>query len=144
MTNNTNNSVTGPFDLSQQPIHLDAGAEGKTDAVALEGFNFDGPSFGTYIDKHCQPGAPGRLVMIESTPTSWATWERHTEGAEVVHVLEGSGEFIQQIDGEEVRIDVVAGTTLINPVNVWHTADVVEPIKAIYITPCPGTENKPR
>jgi len=26
----------------------------------------------------------------------------------------------------------------------WHTADVETPINALYITPCPGTEHKPR
>jgi hypothetical protein len=33
---------------------------------------------------------------------------------------------------------------MINPAGVWHTADVEEPMKAIYITPCPGTQHRPR
>jgi hypothetical protein len=33
---------------------------------------------------------------------------------------------------------------MINPAGVWHTADVEEPVKAIYITPCPGTQHRAR
>ena len=42
--------------------------------------------------------------MVESTPVDWGTWERHTEGTEIVIILEGSGTFIQEIDGAELRI----------------------------------------
>ena len=132
----------GPIDLSRTPIHLpDAAA---ADAVPLTDFHFDGPSFEGYIDTHCGDVNPGRLMMIESTPVSWPSWERHPEGTEIVHVLEGSGTFYQEIDGAEHAIPFSAGSTIINPPNVWHTADVDQPMKALYITPCPGTEGKPR
>jgi hypothetical protein len=36
------------------------------------------------------------------------------------------------------------GSTLTNPAGVWHTADVEQPLKAIYITPCPGTRHRAR
>ena len=131
---------TGPFDLSRTPIHL-----GDTDtALALTDFTFDGPSFEAYINAHCTEAAPGRLMMIETSPASWPTWERHPEGAEIVMVLEGSGTFYQQTGEEEIAIPFAAGTTLINPANVWHTADVNEPMRSLYITPCPGTDHKPR
>ena len=55
-----------------------------------------------------------------------------------------AAEFIQQIDGEERRMPVGPGSTVLNPRGVWHTADVTEPLKAIYITPCPGTEHRAR
>lgn len=133
--------ATGPFDLGVTPIHL---GDGATGAVPIEGFGFDGPSFGAYAEAHCKPGAPGRLAMIESSPTNWGAWECHTEGDEVVIVLEGRGTFIQQIDGSERRTPFEPGTTLINPKGVWHTADVEVPMKAIYLTPIPGTEHRPR
>ena len=136
--------ATGPFDLSRTPIHLGSLVDAENPAVPLAGFGFDGSSFGAYIDEHCAEGAPGRLVMVETTPGSWPTWECHTEGDELVIVLEGRGEFIQEIDGEERRMRVGPGSALINPAGVWHTADVDEPIKAIYITPCPGTKHRER
>jgi quercetin dioxygenase-like cupin family protein len=113
-------------------------------AVPLPEFGFDGPAFESYIAKHCTPGAPGRLIMIQSTPTSWGAWECHTEGDEIVIVLDGKAEFIQEIDGEQRRTAVRPGSTMINPAGVWHTADVEEPMKAIYITPCPGTQHRAR
>lgn len=133
-------NATGPFDLASSPIHLGSDEV----AVPQPDFGFDGPAFESYIAAHCKPGAPGRLVMIETTPGNWPAWECHTEGDEIVIVLEGRGDFIQLIDGEERRTPVGPGSALINPIGVWHTADVTESLKAIYITPCPGTESRPR
>ena len=82
--------------------------------------------------------------MIETTPGDWPTWERHTDGDELVIILEGAGTFIQDIDGEERRMTIAPGATVVNPKGVWHTADVTEPMRAIYLTPCPGTEHKAR
>jgi len=136
-------SPVGPFDLGVTPIHLDSVNETENPAVALEGFGFDGPAFEAYISKHCVQG-PGRLVMIETTPSNWMHWECHTLGDELVIVLEGKANFIQECAGENQVLAVEAGSTIINPKNVWHTADVVESLKAIYITPCKGTEHRER
>ena len=136
--------ATGPFDLSRSPIHLGSEVGAENPAVPLPDFGFDGPSFERYIAEHCKSGAPGRLVMIETTPTNWGAWECHTEGDELVIVLAGRAEFVQQIDGQEHRTPVGPGDTMINPAGVWHTADVSEPLRAIYITPCPGTQHRPR
>ena len=127
------------YDISQTPIHI---GDSQT-AIPLMDFNFDGPSFGAYIDTHCQDGQ-GFLMMIEETPTDWATWERHPMGVEVVHVLEGSGTFYQELPEGVKEIPIAAGATLINPPGVWHTADISEPMRAIYLTVCPDTDNKPR
>jgi len=137
-------TTTGPIDLSNHPIHLGTIGDEATSAVLLEDFTFDGPGFEAYIARHCSTDAPGRLVMVETTPQDWATWERHPLGDEIVIVLEGAGTFVHQIDGAETRIEVTPGATVINPRGVWHTADVSVPIKAVYITPCPETDHKPR
>ncbi|MBL8352800.1 MAG: cupin domain-containing protein [Burkholderiaceae bacterium] len=135
---------TGPFDLSKTPIHLGSVVDADNPAVPIQGFGFDGESYERYIARHCEPGAPGRLVMLASSPTNWGAWECHPEGDEIVIVLEGQGVFIQEIDGGTRRIPVVPGTTVINPAGVWHTADVELAMKAIFITPCPGTRHRPR
>lgn len=131
---------TGPFDLSKSPIHL----SDRAPAAPQHGFGFDGPAFEAYMSKHCTPGAPGRLLMIETTPKDWPAWERHTEGDEIVIVLEGEGDFVQELAGG-VRVSPFGpGSTFINPAGVWHTANVRKSMRAIYITPCPGTESRPR
>lgn len=143
-TSSSTDRSTGPFDLSSTPIHLGALAGAEKPAAPLPGFGFDGPAFQKYIADHCAAGAPGRLIMVESTPQSWPAWECHTEGDEIVIVLEGKAEFIQEIGGEERRTGVGPGSAIINPAGVWHTADVEEPLRAIYITPCPGTQHRER
>ena len=135
---------TGPFDLSKSPIHLGSRSGADNPAVPLPGFGFNGPAFEAYIAEHCAPGAPGRLVMIETSPTNWPVWECHTEGDELVIVLEGQADFIQEIDGVARQMPVSVGSAVINPAGVWHTANVRQPLRAIYITPCPGTQHRPR
>ena len=133
-----------PIDLSQSPIHIATAGGNNESAELITDFNFDGPSFSRYIAEHCSKDAPGRLIMIEKSPITWDTWECHPAGDEIVIVLEGKGEFIQQTSAGEIRIPVSSGDTLINPKGVWHTADVIQPIKAVYITPCPETHHKAR
>ena len=135
---------TGPFDLSKSPIHLSSRVGAKDPAIPLHGFGFNGPAFEAYIAAHCTPDAPGRLVMIEASPVDWPAWECHTEGDELVIVLEGEAEFVQELPAGELRTEVRAGSTVINPAGVWHTANVRKPLRAIYITPCPGTQHRPR
>jgi mannose-6-phosphate isomerase-like protein (cupin superfamily) len=135
---------TGPFDLSKTPIHLGSLAGADTPAVPIPDFGFDGRAFGAYVAEHCSPSAPGRLIMVESTLTNWGAWECHTQGDEVVIVLEGKGVFIQQIGKEERRTPVGPGSTMINPAGVWHTADIEAPLRAIFITPIPGTQHRAR
>ncbi|MFI5321752.1 MAG: cupin domain-containing protein [Myxococcota bacterium] len=133
---------TGPFDLSKSPIHLPSDATAP--AVPIHAFGFDGPSFEKYIAKHCTPGAPGRLAMIESSSTNWSAWECHEAGDELVFVLEGEGDFLQEIDGGTRSAPFGPGSTFINPAGVWHTANVRKPMRAIYLTPCPGTKHRGR
>ncbi len=131
--------MTEAYDLEKTPFHLNG------DGVhPVADFHYDGPSFERYVSTLCSDDDPGRLVMIETTPTDWPAWERHTLGDEIVFVLEGRGEFIHETADGEVRLPVGPGSALINPRGMWHTADVVEPIRAIYMTPCPGTEHRPR
>jgi mannose-6-phosphate isomerase-like protein (cupin superfamily) len=135
---------TGPFDLSRSPIHLGHPDPERRHAIPIHNFGFDGPAFERYMAAHCTPSDPGRLVMIESSPVDWGAWECHHNGDELVIVLEGEGEFIQRLDGVERAFAIRAGDTVINPAGVWHTANVTKPMRAIYITPCPGTEHQPR
>ena len=129
-----------PIDLNSTVIHL---GTSQRPVVPLADFAFDQTAFESYVAQHCTDD-PGRLIMVETTPSNWSSWECHPAGDEVVIVLEGEAQFIQEIDGVEIRINVGPGDTIINRQGVWHTADVTKPLKAIYITPCPGTEHRDR
>jgi len=135
----TSPKITGAIDLAVSPVHISNGP-----SAIQHNFSFDGPGFESYVAAHCTQDNPGRLVMIEESPTDWGAWECHNDGDELVIVIAGSGTFFQEIDGETQAHPFTAGDTFLNPAGVWHTADVTEPMRAIYLTPCPGTEHKPR
>ena len=82
--------------------------------------------------------------MIERSPADWPVWECHPQGDEPVLVLSGRAVFIQALDAGDQHIEDGAGEALVNPAGVWHTADVHEPLTALYLTPCPGTEHRAR
>ena len=129
--------MTKTLDLAHDGIHLgDPGG-----AVPLPGFDND---YERYIAAHCAPGAPGRLVSMATSSAAWSVWEVHPAGDEVVIVVRGRAEFIQDVDGTHRRCVVGPGEAIVNPAGVPHTANVLEPFTAIYITPCPGTEHLPR
>lgn len=127
-----------PLQLGHDAIHLDS----TTRAVPLPGFDH---GYDAYIAAHCAPGTPGRLVTIEVSSESWSAWEMHPEGDEVVVVLAGRAEFVQRFpDGREVRVVVGPREAIVNPAGIPHTANVIEPMTALYITPAPGTTHEPR
>ena len=135
----SNNRNTGPFNLAQSPIHLGA----VTSAVQHD-FGFDGPAFGAYVAAHCTQDDGSRLVMIEESPTDWDSWECHESADELVIVLAGTGTFITQFPDGAMQTPFKTGDTFINPKGIWHTANVESPLRAIYLTPCLGTQHKPR
>ncbi len=112
--------------------------------MPVRDFGFDGESFEQYTRELCTDELPGRIIMIEESPESWSAWECHLIGDEVVYVLEGSGRFLQNTGEGVTTIPFKAGDAVINPRGVWHTADVDSPMRAMYLTPCPGTVHRNR
>ena len=51
---------------------------------------------------------------------------------------------IQDLNGVENRIELGPRQAVVNPRSVWHTADVLQPGDALYITPGLGTQHRPR
>lgn len=133
-------AADGGLPLHRIPVHF--AADGRV--APIEGFTFDPPAFEAYIAERTSATDPGRLAFVERSERSWGMWECHTAGDEVVVILSGVALFVQEIDGREVRTRVGAGHAVVNPAGVWHTADVEEPFDALYLTPCPGTEHRPR
>ena len=89
-------------------------------------------------------GAEGRMVMVFEAARSWDVWECHPEGDEVVVCLSGRMTVIREIDGASDDVAVGPGEAMINPMGVWHTADVHEPGRFMTITPGRGTKHRPR
>lgn len=132
--------MSTPFDLDRTYVHLGLGAR----ATPLPDFRWDDEYLRAYTEAHAADGAEGRLVMINDSRGTWSSWERHPAGDEVVVVLSGRVTIIQELDGGTRPAELGPGQAIINPAGVWHTCDVHEPGRALYITPGEGTEHRPR
>lgn len=126
------------LDLSTDAVHL---ANLKPRMVAVPSFNHD---YDAYEAKFCTKADPGRVLTVATSTESWNVWEVHPGGDELVIIISGRARFIQDIDGKHEVIEVGPNQAIINPANVPHTADVIEPLTALYITPGPGTRHLPR
>lgn len=130
--------------LETHPIHLGTGAS----ALSQPAFPRDERAMDWYMAygaRHAADGTDGRLVSLFHFTESWSGWEMHPAGDEVVVCLSGQITLIQQHgDGAERTIALTAGQYAINPPGTWHTADVFEPVSALFITPGEGTQNRPR
>jgi quercetin dioxygenase-like cupin family protein len=129
----------GSFDLSETFVHLGLGPT----ATPLPDFEWSRAYLDAYGERFAADGVGGRLVCVLPQTESWDSWERHPAGEEVVFLISGRVDLIQEIDGEERVIELRPGQALINPPNVWHTARVLEPGTALFITPGRGTEARP-
>ena len=128
------------IDLLATPIHLGLGSR----AMPIDGFAWDPDVLEAYSAATAEDGDDGRLVMIFPSDASWTHWERHPAGEEVVICLSGRMTVRRQLDGGDDAIDLGPGEAMINPRNVWHTADVTEPGRMMAITPGAGTEHRAR
>jgi quercetin dioxygenase-like cupin family protein len=132
--------VDGPFDLSSTFVHLGLNAT----ATPLPDFQWTPEYLASYEERFAADGGEGRIVVMNRQDETWPQWERHPAGEEVVVLLSGRVDLIQEIDGEERTVELAPGQAVVNPPNTWHTANVHEPGEALFITPGKGTEHRPR
>ncbi len=132
--------MTERFDLARSYVHLGRGPA----AVVLPDFEWTADALAAYQERFAGDGDQGRLVCVIPQEATWDSWERHPAGEEVVVLLSGRIDLVQEIDGEAHVVPLRPGDAVINPANVWHTAFVHEPGSALFITPGAGTEARPR
>lgn len=128
------------FDLRTNPVHLGLGAT----VVPQPVFTGQMDWYEAYGARHGEDGAEGRLVSQHTFSESWDTWEMHPKGEELVLCVSGTIVLHQEIDGEVVTVTLEPGYAVVNPVGVWHTADVEAEATALFITAGLGTEMRPR
>jgi quercetin dioxygenase-like cupin family protein len=131
--------VSGPFDLSSTYVHLGLGAT----ATPLPDFEWSPSYLEDYERRFASDGVEGRLVVLSPQVETWDFWERHPAGEEVVVLLTGRCDLVQELDGTAVTTPLRPGEAIINPAGVWHRSVVHEPGTALFITPGIGTEHRP-
>jgi len=117
------------FDLSETYVHLGLGST----TTELPGFSWSAEYLRGYLRRFVSDRAEGRLVGIVFAVETWRHWECHSGGDELVVQLSGSCDIVQEIDGEWHRVLLTAGRGLINPKGVWHTSDVHEPGRSLFV-----------
>ena len=85
----------------------------------------------------------GRLVSAYRFVKDWTSWERHPAGDELVVQLSGAMDFVVEEAGRERVVPLRGRAAILVPQGLWHTARVLEPSEAIFVTRGDGTENRP-
>jgi len=130
---------SGAFDLAHTFVHLGQGSS----ATPLSEFAWSPEYLDAYAARFAADGSEGRLVCVIAQDATWDGWERHPAGDEVVVLLSGRVDVVQDLDDAQRVVALRAGEAMVNPRNVWHTARVHEPGLALFITPGAGTEHRP-
>jgi len=128
------------FDLASTFVHLGRG----TRAIPIPDFAFTPEFLDDYERRFADDGDEGRLVCLLPQAQTWDTWERHPAGEELVLLVSGRVDLVQELDDGPHTVALVPGQAAVNPQNVWHTATVHEPGVALFVTPGRGTEHRPR
>jgi quercetin dioxygenase-like cupin family protein len=128
-----------PFDLARTFVHLGRGST----ATPLPDFEWSTEYVEAYRSRFAGDAAEGRLVCVVAQDATWDGWERHPAGEELVYLLSGRIDIVQETDGADHVVALRPGDAMINPINVWHTARVHEPGVALFVTPGAGTEHRP-
>jgi uncharacterized cupin superfamily protein len=131
--------MSDPFDLTSTYVHLGAGST----ATVLPDFTWTPECVESYRARFAAEGGDGRLVCVIEQAATWDGWERHPAGDELVVLLSGRVDLVQELDGAEHVVVLEPGQAVVNPRNVWHTTRVHEPGAALFVTPGEGTEHRP-
>lgn len=130
--------------LGTRPIHLGKGATAEPQPE----FPRNEEAMQWYADygaRTAADGTEGRLVSMFTFTEDWPSWEMHPAGAEVVLCIAGRMVLTQEFpDSRREIVTLEPGDYAINPPGVWHTADIEDEAKGLFITAGSGTQNRPR
>jgi uncharacterized cupin superfamily protein len=83
------------------------------------------------------------LVSSHEFVSDWGLWERHPAGDEVVILMSGAATLRMMVDAGEQVVELRdPGSFAIVPRNTWHTAEIREATRMVFVTPGEGTENR--
>jgi len=84
------------------------------------------------------------LISCFGFDSDWSAWERHPAGDEIVCLLSGDVRMFLDRDGVEEMIHLRdAGSYVVVPKGIWHTARTSVATRMLFVTPGEGTENRP-
>lgn len=97
------------------------------------------------LDAHYQQFAGCELVSCHESREDWSSWEMHPTGDELVMLLAGSATMVwQTASGQQSAMLAKQGDFIVIPKGAWHTANIAEYAKLLFVTPGQGTQHKAR
>jgi mannose-6-phosphate isomerase-like protein (cupin superfamily) len=124
--------------LTPQPVAL------GRDAVIHLGAQLDiaaltvTAAFWTHDPTNSPQLAQGRILSVYHYTKTWAYWERHPDGDELVYVLSGNVDFVLDDDQHRHTATLRAGQAAIVPAGTWHRALIHAPVQILFVTPTPA------
>jgi mannose-6-phosphate isomerase-like protein (cupin superfamily) len=85
----------------------------------------------------------GRLISAYRFTGDWTSWERHPAGEELVFQLSGALDLVLDEGGRERIVPLRGRAAAVIPRGAWHTARVLAPSEALFVTRGEGTEHRP-
>lgn len=97
------------------------------------------------LDSHYQQFAGCELVSCYESREDWSSWEMHPAGDELVMLLAGSATMVwQTASGPQSAMLAKQGDFIVIPKGTWHTANIAEYAKLLFVTPGQDTQHKAR
>lgn len=122
------------FDLGDEYLWLD----GEGGAEKEKG----GREF--WANVAANPHVKHTLVTVFENNADWEVWERHPAGDEVLVALSGVATIVIEAPDGVQRHNMEAGDALVVPAGCWHTAEVQNPGRMLFLTYGEGTEHRPK
>lgn len=92
-------------------------------------------------------GNMGNAEMFAGRWQGRSSWERHPNGDELVHILDGETTMTLLTDGAGEKHTLTAGQFIVVPAGVWHRFETPEGVTVFAATPQPtdhSTATDPR
>ncbi|KAB8330948.1 cupin domain-containing protein [Scytonema tolypothrichoides VB-61278] len=86
--------------------------------------------FGVFNDSH--------LLGVVKVKDAQGFWETHHQGEELLVILSGRARFIALIDGQKQIVEIGAGDLLWIPKDAEHSAEIIEELHILFISPKDG------
>lgn len=131
----TTHPTAGPLELGRGTlIHLPAGLAAR--ALHVDASYWEHTGRGPELDD-------GRILSVFDYDETWAWWERHPDGDELVVLLSGEIELLLDDALGQRAVRLRTGECAIVPAGAWHRAVILAPSQMLFITPTPArTEHR--
>ncbi len=123
------------FNLDNQYVHLATDGQGSMAP--------GGDAFWSLPPTEMAKYENGWLVSEFECSENWPSWEMHPVAEEIVYLLSGDIEFLQESASGISKTRITGRGAVLVPRGVLHTARVFTPSRMLFVTMGAGTQHRP-